>query len=127
MPGRPNLQRADRRGRGSSRRIDEVTRSASRAFLAAALRDAAGLESEHPGRFRLSPGWLARGHQQTTTAYRSYLDGRHAGAPRRLSHALARASFIKSVAPNKLVDGAWLYGLLRAGAMPGLHRSSDLP
>ncbi len=93
--------------------IDEVTRSASRAFLAGALGDAAGLESGMPGDSRLLAGWLARSHQQTATAYRQYLDERHAGASRRFfrnrSHAL---HFIKSVAPTKLVDGAWLYGLL---------------
>jgi hypothetical protein len=93
--------------------IDEVTRSASRAFLVAALGEAARLHSDVPDDPRLLAGWLQRGHQQTTQAYRSYLDGRHAGEPRRFfrnrSHAL---HFIKSVAPTKLVDGAWLYGLL---------------
>ena len=93
--------------------IDEVTRSASRAFLAAALRDAARLDSDIPDDPRLLAGWLERGHQRTAAAYRRYLDGRRAGEPRRFfrnrSHAL---HFIKSVAPTKLVDGAWLYGLL---------------
>ena len=93
--------------------IDEVTRSASRAFLSAALVDAARLDSDVPADPRMLAGWLARGHQQTASAYRRYLDGRHCGEPRRFfrnrSHAL---HFIKSVAPTKLVDGAWLYGLL---------------
>jgi hypothetical protein len=93
--------------------IDEVTRSASRAFLAAALADAARIDSDLPADPRQLPDWLARSHQQTATAYRRYLDERHAGAPRRFfrnrSHALY---FIKSVAPTKLVDGAWLYGVL---------------
>ena len=93
--------------------IDEVTHSASRAFLGAALVDAARLDCDAPDDPRLLAGWLARGHQQTALAYRRYLDGRHTGEPRRLfrnrSHAL---HFIKSVAPTKLVDGAWLYGLL---------------
>ena len=93
--------------------IDEVTRSASRVFLATALGDAARLDSNVPEDSRLLTGWLARGHQQTASAYRRYLDGRQAGEPRRFfrnrSHAL---HFIKSVAPTKMVDGAWLYGLL---------------
>lgn len=46
-------------------------------------------------------------------AYAQYLQERKAGAPRRYfstrSHAL---HFIRAVAPTKLVDGAWLYGLL---------------
>jgi len=45
--------------------------------------------------------------------YRQYLDGRKAGEPRRFfgnrSHALY---FLRAVAPTKMVDGAWLYGLL---------------
>ena len=93
--------------------IDEVTRSASRAFLAAAHGDTARLHSDLPDDPRLLASWLERRHQQTASAYRSYLDGRHAGEPRRFfrnrSHAL---HLIKSVAPTKLVDGAWLYGLL---------------
>ena len=93
--------------------IDEVTRSASRTFLTAAIADAARLGGDIPDDPRLLPSWLARGHQQTASAYRRYLDGRHAGEPRRFfrnrSHAL---HLIKSVAPTKLVDGAWLYGLL---------------
>jgi hypothetical protein len=93
--------------------IDEVTRSASRAFLSAALGEAARLDSDIPDDPRHLTGWLALGHRQTAAAYRRYLDGRRAGEPRRFfrnrSHAL---HFIKSVAPTKLVDGAWLYGLL---------------
>ncbi len=93
--------------------IDDVTRSASRAFLAAALADAARLDSDIPGDPRMLASWLEHGHEQTSAAYRHYLDGRQAGEPRRFfrnrSHAL---HFIKSVAPTKLVDGAWLYGLL---------------
>jgi heme oxygenase-like protein len=93
--------------------IDEVTRSASRAFLAGALGDAAHLDSDVPDEPRLLASWLARRHEQTAAAYRRYLDGRHAGGPRLFfrnrSHAL---HLLKSVAPTKLVDGAWLYGLL---------------
>ncbi|WP_425258889.1 iron-containing redox enzyme family protein [Rubrivivax sp. RP6-9] len=93
--------------------IDDVTRSASRVFLAAALSDAGRLDGDIPDHPRLLASWLDRDHQQTASAFRGYLDGRHAGEPRRLfrnrSHAL---HFIKSVAPTKLVDGAWLYGLL---------------
>jgi hypothetical protein len=60
------------------------------------------------------PRALHEEHEKTAAAFRRYLDGRQAGAPRRFfscrSHAL---HFLRAVAPTKLVDGAWLYGLLQ--------------
>ena len=93
--------------------IDEVTRSASRSFLATALGHTASIDSDIPDDPRSLADWLALGHRHTAAAYRHYLDGRHAGEPRRLFRNRAHAlHFIQSVAPTKLVDGAWLYGLL---------------
>ncbi|MEO7057633.1 MAG: iron-containing redox enzyme family protein [Caldimonas sp.] len=93
--------------------IDEVTQSTSRSFLGQMLESAAGIQSDIPGDPRALKSWLESEHRATTGAYRGYLDDRRAGAPRRFfrsrSHAL---HFLKSVAPTKLVDGAWLYGLL---------------
>jgi hypothetical protein len=58
------------------------------------------------------PEWILGGTQQVGRQYREYLAARKAGAPRAYfgskTHALA---FLKGVAPTKLVDGAWLYGL----------------
>ena len=75
-----------------------------------------------------APGALPRWqHEQldaTGARYQAYLAERKAGGPRRYfsnrSHAL---HFLRSVAPTKLVDGAWLYGLLGDSANP---RLSDL-
>ena len=57
--------------------------------------------------------------QLATARYSAYLDCRKAGAPRRYftnrAHALY---FLRAVAPTKLVDGAWLYGLIRHRANP---------
>ncbi len=93
--------------------IDEVTRSTSRSFLASQLEAAAALDSDIPADPRRLTGWLTRGHEQSAQAYRDYLDARRGGAPRRFfrnrSHALY---FLNAVAPTKLVDGAWLYGLV---------------
>ncbi len=93
--------------------IDDVTRATSRAWLADQLEAAARLPSDLPADVRLLPAWLDQAHAATAQAYRDYLDARHRGAPRRFfrnrSHALY---FLKAVAPTKLVDGAWLYGLL---------------
>ncbi|WP_426197365.1 iron-containing redox enzyme family protein [Massilia sp. DWR3-1-1] len=56
---------------------------------------------------------IAQHTQQVGLSYRTYLGERKAGAPRRYfptrSHAL---HFLKAVGPTKLVDGAWLYGIL---------------
>ncbi|MDQ6629374.1 MAG: iron-containing redox enzyme family protein, partial [Pseudomonadota bacterium] len=94
--------------------IDEVTQSTSRSFLAGLLDAVSHIDNAMPSNPRALAAWLDRGHEQTTRAYRHYLDERRAGAPRRFfsnrSHALY---FLKAVAPTKLVDGAWLYGLLR--------------
>lgn len=57
--------------------------------------------------------WMAQRHETVGLQYLDYLQQREAGAPRRYftnrSHALY---FLRGVAPTKLVDGAWLYGLL---------------
>lgn len=57
--------------------------------------------------------WIVRHTEQVGVDYRAYLGERKAGAPRRYfptrSHAL---HFLKAVGPTKLVDGAWLYGIL---------------
>lgn len=57
--------------------------------------------------------WIAHHTSEVGEAYRSYLAGRKAGSARRYfptrSHAL---HFLKAVGPTKLVDGAWLYGML---------------
>ena len=67
-----------------------------------------------PGKYRfskLSPTVSFEIPDGNWGAYRDYLDGRQRGAPRRFfsnrSHAL---NFLESVAPTKLVDGAWLFG-----------------
>ncbi|MDB5118661.1 MAG: hypothetical protein JWQ79_4153 [Mucilaginibacter sp.] len=57
--------------------------------------------------------WIGQGVSRVAQQYAAYLEARHAGAPRRFfsgkSHAMY---FLQRVAPTKLVDGAWLYGLL---------------
>ncbi len=94
--------------------IDDVTRSASWSFLRGCLDDVAQRRDDVPADPRALPAWLEQAHERTASSYRQYVDERRAGAPRRFfrnrSHALA---FLRTVAPTKLVDGAWLYGLLQ--------------
>ncbi len=57
--------------------------------------------------------WMHDRSRQTSQAYGQYLQQRKNGAPRRYFANRAQAfSFLRQVAPTKLVDGAWLYGLL---------------
>ena len=54
------------------------------------------------------------GSRSATAQYGEYLEIRKAGGPRRFFSNRAHALyFLRAVAPTKLVDGAWLYGLLK--------------
>ena len=56
--------------------------------------------------------WMYSGAQMATAKYSAYLEERKGGAPRRFFSNRAQALyFLRAVAPTKLVDGAWLYGL----------------
>jgi hypothetical protein len=81
-------------------------------------------ESDLPATPDELEGWLQASLTDTGTRYSEYLARRKTGAPRQYftnrSHALY---FLRSVAPTKLVDGAWLYGLLNDSTNP---RLSDL-
>ncbi|AVR70832.1 MULTISPECIES: iron-containing redox enzyme family protein [Pseudomonas aeruginosa group] len=65
---------------------------------------------EHPEAW---PAWLEAGARRTAEAHVEYLKARRRGEGRRYFRVPSQAMhFIRSVAPTKLVDGAWLYGLL---------------
>lgn len=89
-------------------------RSAGQAYLARQLEATASLPCELPEQPEALMTWMDQQAAQVGDAYQAYLEERKAGAPRRYfqtkSHALY---FLKSVAPTKAVDGAWLYGLLQ--------------
>lgn len=85
----------------------------ARAFLSKQLQSTQHMTSDLPPDMSMLPDWIDVNTEQVGMRYRQYLDARKAGGPRRYfankSHALY---FLKSVAPTKMVDGAWLYGLL---------------
>jgi hypothetical protein len=87
--------------------------SSPRAYLQRQLELASVLDCDLPDSMQELGAWMERNTQEAGIQYREYLEERKAGAPRRYfsnkSHALY---FLKCVAPTKLVDGAWLYGLL---------------
>ncbi len=99
--------------RSEHHQIDELAHRASRVFLSRKLETASRLICDLPARVQSLPAWIERGVDYTGRQYQEYLAIRKAGGSRRYfsnkSHALY---FLRSVAPTKLVDGAWLYGLL---------------
>ena len=108
------------RGDGAGR-IDAATRSAARAFLEEQLGLATEVDADFPSDMLSLPEMLRDSHDRATQSYRDYLDTRQAGGRRRYfscrSHAL---HFLRTVAPTKLVDGAWLFGLLQRREDPRL-------
>ncbi|SDH48842.1 Iron-containing redox enzyme [Pseudomonas flavescens] len=92
---------------------DEVLEQA-RSFLEAQLDAAEQLPCDMPVQPDALLGWMRDAAQRTTQAYGQYLEERREGAPRRYFSNRAHALyFLRHVAPTKLVDGAWLYGLLK--------------
>lgn len=68
--------------------------------------------------------WMENGAQLATAKFQAYLDTRKKGAPRSYFTSRAHALYVlRALAPTKLVDGAWLYGLIRYWENP---RYADL-
>lgn len=71
------------------------------------------LNDDVPDDFAELDSWIARQTAQVGEDYRHYLAQRRGAAPRRYFATRAHAlHFLKAVGPTKLVDGAWLYGML---------------
>ena len=92
---------------------DEAARLEAHAFVAHALAQAQTEACDLPDAPQDMLAWTHQAAQLATAKYRAYLAGRKAGQPRRYftnrAHALY---FLRAVAPTKLVDGAWLHGVL---------------
>jgi hypothetical protein len=90
--------------------VDAINQA--RNFLNAQLTTVQDQETDLPEDPSQIAAWIDAGVTQTGEAYRAYLEQRKLGGARRFfptrSHAL---HFLGAVAPTKLVDGSWLYGL----------------
>ncbi|WP_020652044.1 iron-containing redox enzyme family protein [Massilia niastensis] len=94
----------------------------AQSFLAEQIAAASALPADLPPTLVGMPAWIEERTDAVGAQYRDYLAARKAGAPRRYFHCRAHALyFLKGVAPTKLVDGAWLYGLLRQWDKPACH------
>lgn len=108
----------------ADREPDDATRARAAEFLRDRI---ARLESADAG-LPASPddllAWMEGNTRSVHDRYAAYLEERKAGAPRRFFGNRAHALYVlRCVAPTKLVDGAWLYGLLPHWQSP---RMSDL-
>ncbi|WP_411882954.1 iron-containing redox enzyme family protein [Polaromonas sp. YR568] len=92
----------------------DALRHAARAFLQTELAAVQDQDCDLPASPQDLPAWMHNAAQLAHAQYLAYLEERKAGAPRRYFSNRAHAlHFLRGVAPTKLVDGAWLYGLLR--------------
>ncbi|WP_407920345.1 iron-containing redox enzyme family protein [Halopseudomonas sabulinigri] len=91
-------------------------------FLDEQLQECSAHECEMPEDPAHLMDWVRDGAVRTTEAYALYLADRREGQPRRYfanrAHALY---FLRHVAPTKMVDGAWLYRVLRQWKIPALR------
>lgn len=84
------------------------------AFLQDKLTSVATSEDDLPDAHHDLVEWMSASTEAATKAYREYLEDRKAGQPRRFFSSRAHALFfLQSVAPTKLVDGAWLFETVR--------------
>ena len=94
----------------------------ARQFLRSQLQAGAAHQADLPEDPAQLETHILRNNARTARAWRNYLTTRKQGQPRRYfsnrSHALY---FLRNVAPTKLVDGAWLYGVLRQWHDPRMH------
>ena len=93
---------------------DAASLEVARVYLKEQLNIARTLPGGMPGTVADLDDWMATNATQVADAYARYLEERRAGGPRRFFSNRAHALyFIRSVAPTKLVDGAWLYSTLK--------------
>ncbi|MFP3924114.1 iron-containing redox enzyme family protein [Pseudomonas sp. W5-36] len=85
-----------------------------RDFLQEHLEKANTLPSNLPADLNDLSAWVASNSHSVAEQYGVYLEERRAGGPRKFFTNKAHALFfLQSVAPSKLVDGAWLYGTVK--------------
>lgn len=84
----------------------------SQLFLNEKLLSVEDMESDLPSNLNDVIPWMEQNNLTVGKQYQDYIAYRKAGAPRQLFTSKSHAyNFLQSVAPTKLVDGSWLYGL----------------
>jgi hypothetical protein len=97
----------------ADREPDDGARREAADFLRAKLMELQSEPTDLPDSPAGLIAWMEENTRNVHARYADYLHERHAGGPRRYFSNRAHALYVlRSVAPTKLVDGAWLYGLL---------------
>lgn len=97
-----------------AREVDQHARDSAADYLRLQLEAAAALPCDLPEDPADLHAWVVQRTETVGRQYQAYLDQRRAGGARRYFSSKAHAlHFLRGVAPTKLVDGAWLYGLLQ--------------
>lgn len=105
-------------------RPDEATRAEAADFLREEVLLLQDAPAELPERPEDLLTWMEENALSVHARYGEYLRERREGAPRRYFSSRAHALYVlRCVAPTKLVDGSWLYGLVPHWRNP---RLSDL-
>ncbi|MHC8320964.1 iron-containing redox enzyme family protein [Pseudomonas sp. GB2N2] len=83
-------------------------------FLETQLQRATDLPQEMPEDLSALQSFVEQHSTEVARQYADYLSARKAGGPRQFFSNKAHALFfLQTVSPTKLVDGAWLFGLLQ--------------
>ncbi|WP_392887486.1 iron-containing redox enzyme family protein [Pseudomonas migulae] len=91
----------------------EQRRALARSVLETQLQRAADLPKEMPEDVSALQSFVEQHCADVARQYADYLSARKQGGPRQFFSNKAHALyFLQAVSPTKLVDGAWLYGLL---------------
>lgn len=94
--------------------LDGACREDAAHYLQGRLQHAAALPCDLPDDPAELDAWVRQRTEAVGRQYQTYLEQRRAGGARRYFSSKAHAlHFLRGVAPTKLVDGAWLYGLLQ--------------
>ncbi|VCU69590.1 hypothetical protein PIGHUM_01653 [Pigmentiphaga humi] len=92
---------------------DAGIRARAGKFLDASLEAVRALPNDMPATPQACGAWMEAKSAHTAQRYAEYLAARQSGAPRQYFSSEAHALyFLNEIAPTKLVDGAWLAGLV---------------
>ena len=101
---------------------DASARAQAKDFLEQQLAAAEQLDCDLPAQPDGLLDWIRERATAVTHLYAEYLESRRAGEPRRYFATRAHALyFLRHVGPTKMVDGAWLYGVLQHWQDPALR------
>jgi len=93
---------------------EQSDREQARAFIMRAIEEVAELPCDLPDDCAAWPQWVVSRNQEAENQHQRYQDSRRAGAPRRhFATRPAARRFLSYAAPALMVEGAWLYGVLR--------------